>query len=221
MDYREIELQQLAKAKEEREARAVAHAAFVEKLETREDGSVDCRGDGSFACTKFPIAAPAAAAKQCVPGDLAGVHYTGWLFPAPDDGSAPALDAASVEKVTAGKPFDSSRGKGREFAFRVGSRMVIPGWDTGVATMKVGERAFLLLAPDEGYGANGAGSVIPPGAWLLFDVELVVVQEKPVACSNEFTTPSLIAGIIVVIICAYYMFFKDFGPSPASDAAEL
>ncbi|EGB05040.1 hypothetical protein AURANDRAFT_8918, partial [Aureococcus anophagefferens] len=75
-----------------------------------------------------------------------------------------------------GAPFDSSRGRGTEFTFRVGARHVIRGWDTGVATMKVGERAYLLLAPDYGYGAAGAADVIPPGSWLLFDVELCRIQ---------------------------------------------
>ena len=82
--------------------------------------------------------------------------------------------------------------------------------------MKVGERAYLLLAPDYGYGAAGAADVIPPGSWLLFDVELCRIQETAEP-EHIFTTPSLVAGIVTVLICVYYMFI--FTPKNAKLAA--
>ena len=90
-------------------------------------------------------------------GQTVVVHYTGWL----DQGGTP------------GAKFDSSRDRGSPFRFTLGIGQVISGWDLGVATMKVGGRRTLLLPPQHGYGARGAGAVIPPNATLLFDVELL------------------------------------------------
>ena len=84
------------------------------------------------------------------------VHYTGWL--------------------TNGTKFDSSRDRGKPFTFKLGSGMVIRGWDEGVAGMKVGEQRILVIPSDLGYGARGAGGVIPPNATLVFKVELVNVR---------------------------------------------
>ena len=215
MDYREIQMMQRARAGEAREARSEAHEKHLTELATNSAGALDCGGDGTYQCLKAPQTAPAPGAKQCVPGDVALVHYTGWLIDAPS-ASPPTLDAAAIAEATAGAPFDSSRGRGKEFTFRVGARHVIRGWDTGVATMKVGERAYLLLAPDYGYGAAGAADVIPPGSWLLFDVELCRIQETAEP-EHIFTTPSLVAGIVTVIICVYYMFI--FTPKNAKLAA--
>ena len=95
-------------------------------------------------------------------GKTAVVHYTGWLY----------SDADTDNK---GKKFDSSVGRG-PFSFRLGAGQVIRGWDQGVQGMKVGGKRRLVLPPEFGYGAAGAGGVIPPNATLVFDVELLDVK---------------------------------------------
>lgn len=93
---------------------------------------------------------------EAVPGSHVFVHYTGWL--------------------TNGLKFDSSRDRGELFDFALGQGQVIAGWDEGVAGMKVGGRRKLVIPPALGYGDQGAGGVIPPGATLIFDVELCRVM---------------------------------------------
>jgi FKBP-type peptidyl-prolyl cis-trans isomerase len=90
------------------------------------------------------------------PGKTVDVHYTGWL--------------------ENGTKFDSSLDRGRPFSFGLGGGQVIRGWDEGVAGMKVGGKRRLTIPADLGYGARGAGGVIPPNATLIFEVELLGVR---------------------------------------------
>ena len=96
-------------------------------------------------------------------GKGVSVHYTGWLF-----------DAAAADNR--GQKFDSSRDRGDPFSFSLGAGQVIQGWDQGVAGMRVGGHRTLVIPPELGYGARGAGGVIPPNATLVFDVELLEVE---------------------------------------------
>jgi FKBP-type peptidyl-prolyl cis-trans isomerase len=93
-------------------------------------------------------------------GNKVSVHYTGWLY---NNGAK-------------GAKFDSSVDRGQPFQFTLGAHQVIAGWDEGVAGMKVGGKRTLIIPPELGYGARGAGGVIPPNATLMFDVELLRVQ---------------------------------------------
>jgi FKBP-type peptidyl-prolyl cis-trans isomerase len=96
-------------------------------------------------------------------GQIAVVQYTGWLYEA---------DAADHK----GKQFDSSLTRHEPFKFPLGTGSVIKGWDQGVLDMKVGESRRLIIPPELAYGDGGTGGVIPPGATLVFDVELVGIE---------------------------------------------
>jgi len=93
-------------------------------------------------------------------GQTVTVNYTGWLF----------VDGKK------GKKFDSSLDRGQPFSFTLGQGQVIKGWDEGLATMHVGGKRTLIIPPDLGYGASGAGGDIPPGATLMFDIDLLGVK---------------------------------------------
>ncbi len=107
-----------------------------------------------FEDTVVGTGAQPAAGQTCI------MHYTGWLF---QDGKK-------------GAKFDSSVDRGQPFEFPLGMGRVIKGWDEGVASMKIGGKRTLIIPAALGYGARGAGSVIPPNATLLFEVELLGVR---------------------------------------------
>ena len=129
--------------------------------------------------TSPPVTPPAAAAPEAAvlvtdlvkgvgdeafPGMVVIVHYTGWLY----DPNA---------KDLRGRQFDSSRERGQPFSFHLGSGHVIRGWEQGIPGMKVGGTRRLVIPPELAYGSTGAGNgVIPPGATLLFEVELLAVE---------------------------------------------
>lgn len=94
--------------------------------------------------------------------------------PSPEKGQT--VTVHYVGMLTDGKEFDSSVKRGQPFAFTIGVGQVIKGWDEGVSTMKVGGKRRLTIPPNLGYGAAGAGGVIPPNATLIFDVELLGVK---------------------------------------------
>jgi peptidylprolyl isomerase len=124
-------------------------------------------------------------------GDVVAVHYTGTL----EDGTE----------------FDSSYGRGEPFAFPLGQGFVIPGWDEGIALMNVGGKARLIIPPELGYGDAGAGGVIPPGATLIFDVELVDILPGAPGAPAEVDKADYIttdSGL------KYYDFVVGDGPSP-------
>lgn len=145
----------------------IARAAFLVALSLTTIGSITMSND-AFAQSK-PVATPSGlqiidtqvgSGPSPKPGQTAVVHYTGWLY-------------AGGQK---GQKFDSSVDRKEPFDFPVGAGRVIKGWDEGVATMKVGGKRTLIIPPELGYGARGAGGVIPPNATLIFDVELLGVK---------------------------------------------
>ena len=97
-------------------------------------------------------------------GDEISVHYTGWLY----DQNAPDKR---------GQKFDSSRDRGEPLVFRLGTGRVIRGWDDGIEGMQRGGKRELRIPSGLGYGASGAGKVIPPGASLVFEVELLDIRK--------------------------------------------
>ena len=136
-------------------------------------GLLTAAPSGALAQTGKPMTAPTTTASglQIIdtvvgtgaspkPGQTCVMHYTGWLY----------------ENGQKGKKFDSSVDRNEPFEFPIGMHRVIAGWDEGVATMKVGGKRTLIIPPELGYGARGAGGVIPPNATLMFDVELLGVK---------------------------------------------
>jgi FKBP-type peptidyl-prolyl cis-trans isomerase FkpA len=101
--------------------------------------------------------------REAEPGFNVSVHYTGWLYDEKAEGHK-------------GAKFDSSVDRKEPFEFALGAGQVIQGWDEGFAGMKIGGKRTLIIPPEMGYGARGAGGVIPPNATLIFDVELLDVK---------------------------------------------
>ena len=116
--------------------------------------------------------------EQAVAGKTVSVHYTG--------------------KLLDGKVFDSSRKRGEPIEFQLGTGRVIKGWDEGIAMMRVGGKAQLVVPPNLAYGASGAGGVIPPNATLIFDVELVAVNTVIVHknFADTHTAPVIFTGLV-------------------------
>lgn len=136
-----------------------APALFVAGLFTNELMSDDGGGGGETTVTPsglryIDLEVGSGASPQT--GQTVVVHYTGWLAD--------------------GTKFDSSLDRGQPFSFTIGTGQVIPGWDEGVATMKVGGKRRLIIPPELAYGESGVSPVIPPNAELTFDVELLQIQ---------------------------------------------
>lgn len=125
-----------------------------------------CGGEGSGGATVGQLTkddTKVGSGTEARSGNAVTVHYTGWLY-----------DETSADHK--GRKFDSSRDRNEPFTFRLGGGEVIRGWDEGVAGMKVGGTRTLTIPASMGYGAQGAGGVIPPNAALIFDVELLDVR---------------------------------------------
>jgi len=128
------------------------------------------------------------AGEQAVPGDIVQVHYTG--------------------RLEDGVQFDSSHDRGAPFTFKLGAGRVIPGWDEGIALMKVGGKSKLIIPPHLGYGEQGSGNVIPPNATLYFDVELVNILSPTPMKVNEADYVTTDSGL------KYYDIQEGIGVSP-------
>ena len=139
-------------------AAAGAFAATAQTPTTQRDSKLDATPSS---LQKIDVKQGTGA--EATPGKAVVVHYTGWLY----DTSKPDSHGAK---------FDSSRDRNDPFRFPLGAGQVIKGWDEGVAGMKVGGQRTLVIPSQMGYGARGAGGVIPPNATLIFDVELLDVK---------------------------------------------
>ena len=129
-----------------------------------------------------PTIAPSGSASAALTTTASGLQYTDFKV---GDGASPQPGEIAIVHYTGfledGKKFESSRERGKPFGFKVGAGQVIKGWDEGVATMKVGGIRRLVVPPSLAYGEKGAGSVIPPNARLTFDIELIDVRKPPPA----------------------------------------
>jgi FKBP-type peptidyl-prolyl cis-trans isomerase len=129
---------------------------------TEEEGQPPAMADSGITTLQKQDVTPGTGT-EATKGKMVRVHYTGWLY-----------DKSAADNR--GAKFDSSKDRGEPFDFSLGAGEVIQGWDEGVAGMKVGGTRILTIPPAMGYGARGAGGVIPPNATLLFEVELLDVR---------------------------------------------
>lgn len=132
----------------------VAASTLTNRAEAQAGGTVTTPSGLKITDTKVGTGPSPQTGQTCV------MHYTGWLY-------------VNGQK---GQKFDSSKDRGQPFEFPIGTGRVIKGWDEGVASMKVGGARTLIIPPELGYGARGAGGVIPPNATLIFDVELLGIK---------------------------------------------
>ena len=154
------------------EQAAAGDAAVADEEATSEDAMNETSDADSFEITAGLTARilRAGDGQAAAAGDSVEVHYTGWLY----DPEAPD---------SRGDKFDSSVDRDQKFNFPLGAGRVIKGWDQGVAGMQIGEVRELTIAPEMGYGERGAGTVIPPGSTLVFEVELFAL-ESPAGASE-------------------------------------
>jgi len=152
----------VACSRSEKPASDAAPAAAAPVAETAPAAAVPTPSTGTEAMPMQKTELAPGKGAEIKSGQTALVHYTGWLY-----------DAAAPENK--GKQFDSSVG-GEPFEFPLGAGAVIQGWDQGVVGMQPGGKRRLVIPPEMGYGNRGAGGVIPPGATLVFDVELVEIR---------------------------------------------
>jgi len=129
-------------------------------------------------------------------GETVVVHYTGWLMD--------------------GTKFDSSLDRGTPFSFTLGERRVIPGWEQGVEGMQVGGKRELIIPPELGYGARGAGGVIPPNATLKFEIELLEVKGKKFGELNSSEIEAKVAAGVPVVDIRRPDEWKETGVVPGS-----
>jgi FKBP-type peptidyl-prolyl cis-trans isomerase 2 len=127
--------------------------------------------------------------KKSEAGKIAEVHYTGWL--------------------TDGKKFDSSKDRNETFEFTLGAHQVIAGWDEGVALMRIGDKFRLIIPPDLGYGDKGAGEIIPPGATLIFDVDLISVHKAKKSFLDTLMTITMEKNVKKAVD-VYYSLKEDY-----------
>jgi FKBP-type peptidyl-prolyl cis-trans isomerase 2 len=127
--------------------------------------------------------------KKSEAGKIAEVHYTGWL--------------------TDGKKFDSSKDRNETFEFTLGAHQVIAGWDEGVALMRTGDKFRLIIHPDLGYGDKGAGEIIPPGATLIFDVDLISVHKAKKSFLDTLMTITMEKNVKKAVD-VYYSLKEDY-----------
>jgi peptidylprolyl isomerase len=145
-------------------AMALTAVALASTLSSGASTSAKAQAPATFATPSGLRIADTKVGTGALPqtGDTCVMHYTGWLY----------------QNGQKGAKFDSSLDRGQPFEFPIGTGQVIRGWDEGVATMKVGGKRTLIIPPELGYGARGAGGVIPPNATLIFEVELLGVKAK-------------------------------------------